>query len=690
MNIFGLHIGKALKEKAVSFFPFLNTNGFNSLNGTENPFDAQNLHAFKRSLYLFIGVSMIRESASGIPLELYRVIDKDGNTEEIYDDPVLDLLGKPNDRQTQKEFWKLAISYYLLAGETFWYLEKATPTSFPTAMVNLRPDYVTVLLSPDRRTIVAYEFNQSDGTTVKLPPDSVLHIKNIDPTNPLRGIGVVRPATHRIVTEEEAAKYQADTFKSQGIPKLAVMTDLELDEEKGRDARENWKKIYGDGDVPAGFFGEDVKDIKTLSTAPTEMGAIESMNFLRDDILAALHVPKAMVTSDDVNLANSKTARINYLKEAVLPVLDTFLDILNNKFLNVGEADLFLSYDSPVNEDREMLRDEAVDLKDAGIISLNEARAIVNYEAVDGGDTIQESSRVQLNIGDRAKAVRLRTAALRFVKRRKVLYRRFVAVEAVRDMLIAEKKKAVKRGRNSVFHTQAMKEAYIKAFNDDIDRRAAGFSDTLDVYNAGLMDRIINGQKTNGLNSSSLFDASYEISTAKDIFNPLMAEMYAKTGQDVMDNIANGFSNKASERFYTPDEVLQMLEHRAEFFITSMLDTDFKQLSKLIAQGMTDGKSVDEIARAIRGYFDDMSVARSKTIARTETGRLVSMATQEAYHQSEFVTGKEWLTAGDDKVRPEHQMNAGVIVSTDEAFPDGEHFPGESSINCRCALAPAV
>jgi SPP1 gp7 family putative phage head morphogenesis protein len=110
----------------------------------------------------------------------------------------------------------------------------------------------------------------------------------------------------------------------------------------------------------------------------------------------------------------------------------------------------------------------------------------------------------------------------------------------------------------------------------------------------------------------------------------------------------------------------------------------------IISQGLTDGLGVDEIGRNLRKYFDDMSVARAKTIARTETGRLVSLATNEAYRQSAFVTGKEWLTARDDRVRPEHQLNDRKVVAVDGIFPNGESYPGEKSINCRCAIAPAI
>lgn len=680
-----------MKKKAVTFFssPL-------RLLGTEDWYDALNLQTFKNSLYLFIGVSMIREEVSSIPLELYQIKNSDGDTEQVMDDEFLDLIERPNDKQTQKEFWKLAIAYYLLAGETFWYLERPTPEAKPTAMANMRPDYVEVIFSADKRDIVAYEFNNLSGQVVKLRPEDVLHIKNIDPTNPARGVGVIRPATQRIITEQEASKYQAETFKNQGRPDIAVFTEVDLTDEDAEEARNRWNKIYGkERGSAAGFFGKNVKDLKLLNVSPKEMDFIQSQNFLRDDILAALRIPKQMIDTD-VNYANSKVAYATFLRQACEPVLDAFIDIINNKLLNDQDENRFLTYDSLADEDREMLLKEAVELKKAGIITVNESRAIMNYPEVEDGDVREDSSvgsLFQMSI----KKAKVRKQALKILRKRKVLLRKFKATHALSDFIVKQRAlNDLKRGRSSVFNTPELKEKYIKAFNEDIDNRAESFKETLDVYNDGLLKRIKKQMEDFGINPDKVFDIVQEIPEAKKAFVPLMKNLFRKTGQDTMDSIANGFSNKASEQFYTTDEIIQLLEHRAEFFISSMLDTDFKQMKEIIASGLEEGLGIDAIGRRLRDYFEDMSVSRSRTIARTETARIISQATESAYIQSEVVTGKEWLTARDSKVRNitgtvnDHVVNDGKVVAPDGVFPNGERYPGELTINCRCAIAPAV
>jgi SPP1 gp7 family putative phage head morphogenesis protein len=292
------------------------------------------------------------------------------------------------------------------------------------------------------------------------------------------------------------------------------------------------------------------------------------------------------------------------------------------------------------------------------------------------------------------KKKHLKKIAKRQLKSRPALYRKFVAIDAMTRLIQAEK--AVKRQRNSVFNTADLKEGYIKAFNKNIDQKSVIFKDTVDIYNNQFLQRVLTQLETVGVTTDHFMDASVEMREAMGIFVPLMKSIFNKAGQETLDGVANGFAQKASEHFYTAEDIIRALELRAEFFIGSMLNTDYDEKKEIITQGLNDGLGVDQIGRNLRTYFDDMSVSRARTIARTETGRLISSATNEAYKQSAVVTGKEWLTTRDAKVRNvmgtvnDHVKNDGQIVDTNGTFPNGEQYPGQLTINCRCALAPAV
>ena len=106
---------------------------------------------------------------------------------------------------------------------------------------------------------------------------------------------------------------------------------------------------------------------------------------------------------------------------------------------------------------------------------------------------------------------------------------------------------------------------------------------------------------------------------------------------------------------------------------------------------VADRLTVTEYARILDTVFDDMKTWRAETIARTEMVGAYNGASRIAAIESEVVTAREWLTAGDGRVRDSHvALNGARTVSMDDAYPNGLMFPGDpngdpaESINCRC------
>lgn len=84
-------------------------------------------------------------------------------------------------------------------------------------------------------------------------------------------------------------------------------------------------------------------------------------------------------------------------------------------------------------------------------------------------------------------------------------------------------------------------------------------------------------------------------------------------------------------------------------------------------------------------YICDGDQARLKRCKRTESHR-ASTGGAFGYAKEVGAEEKSRLTAGDDRVREEHQQDADEgWIPIDEPYPySGEIFAGENSINCRC------
>lgn len=113
-----------------------------------------------------------------------------------------------------------------------------------------------------------------------------------------------------------------------------------------------------------------------------------------------------------------------------------------------------------------------------------------------------------------------------------------------------------------------------------------------------------------------------------------------------------------------------------------------KRLAHTISDGIAKKRGVPGLARDIRKEFADMSRYRSQLIARTETATALSQASLDSMKDM-GIEGKEWVTAGDDRVSLECQGNAAEgVIPSDQAFSGGVMAPPQHP-DCRCAIAPA-
>ena len=97
-----------------------------------------------------------------------------------------------------------------------------------------------------------------------------------------------------------------------------------------------------------------------------------------------------------------------------------------------------------------------------------------------------------------------------------------------------------------------------------------------------------------------------------------------------------------------------------------------------------ENKSTGEIRSEVA---DRLKVRRSNSIiaraVQTSTTEASALGVQHELQQNEMPNW-EWISVGDEHVRPEHVLNDGIIREIDTAFPSGEKKPG--GFNCRCTI----
>ena len=126
--------------------------------------------------------------------------------------------------------------------------------------------------------------------------------------------------------------------------------------------------------------------------------------------------------------------------------------------------------------------------------------------------------------------------------------------------------------------------------------------------------------------------------------------------------------------------------------ITMINNNTYKLISAQVKESINAGESTVMLTKRIQGVYK-FNKSRARTIARTESLKVVSRSTDEEYRK-EGVKMKEWLSSPGARVT--HAANtAQGKIAYDNAFSNGLQFPGDSGpaaevVNCRCALAPVI
>jgi len=114
-----------------------------------------------------------------------------------------------------------------------------------------------------------------------------------------------------------------------------------------------------------------------------------------------------------------------------------------------------------------------------------------------------------------------------------------------------------------------------------------------------------------------------------------------------------------------------------------------ERIGQIVSDGIKNKGGIPGISRDIRREFPDISKAKADNIAQTETAAALSIASLERM-KGMGITGKEWVTAGDDRVCGVCQSNAVAgAIPVNQVFPGGAMHPPQHE-GCRCVVVPVM
>ena len=169
--------------------------------------------------------------------------------------------------------------------------------------------------------------------------------------------------------------------------------------------------------------------------------------------------------------------------------------------------------------------------------------------------------------------------------------------------------------------------------------------------------------------------------------------------------IADAFESSASQitdsLTFDPKRWTLAANKQIGAMVANVNQTTKDRVRSVIANRIAAGSTIAEMQAELQKH-SAFSPSRALNIARTETTRSVAAGTQEAYKAAEaegITVRKQWLSARDGEVRPEHAtLDKHAPIAVDAEFKVGGYStmgPGQfgdpsMDCNCRCTTIPEV
>lgn len=482
--------------------------------------------------------------------------------------------------------------------------------------------------------LTRWEYNKN-----KINKAGVLFFRFVHPDDKYDGLSPVQTTINEIIQNFYLNVSNLSLFQRGGQPKgywtrdKGTLTASQL-KELNKSLDDTFSGIGGQHKqkaVQGGVRYEKVSD------SNKDMEFINLLHETRDAILQAFGIPKAVFGFADTTFNNMSEAKKAFWTQTLIPLMHQIENKINSTFMSQFKQDYIFRFKIDAIRDLQMSdkerREMALMDKQLGI-----PLYMIN-EKLDLGYDIDEGFEAPLEINEHyvmekmlPQYEHLRQAEL---KRAQDIYKGY------EDDLYGE----IKRFYNNV---------YKKKIEPLFDNKS---------IEPALLEKIMDVIRTLDLKDDFLKVVESKI---EEIFNRGMHRTYQGLGID----------------FDVKPEMAAAYVREAGIYLQNSPDVVKNEIIKYLE---SNNETIEDVAKEISKKWDKASRNSARRIARTETTKAYSKGRMKGMEELN-IKKQQWITANDEDVRDEHQINNGVIREVGQPFPNGERYPGESSINCRCTI----
>lgn len=524
-------------------------------------------------------------------------------------------------------------------------------------------------------------------------PDQILFIRYKHPDWAWHGLSPISAAVKETLQEFYAHVYNIKNFQNGAMGKGAWVdpTGRDLTPAQKKEAQMAADNEFNTGVDGAGKTIVLQRRLEWIRTSETnrDLEYVNLLNKMRDDILAAMGVPKVLFATSEATFANLNEAKRIFWSQTILPVISKIEKSFNTNFFDKYNIPIQMRFQiekvAELQEDANVRIDSFKKLVDCGVppnIAAETTGVPLPQEGWAGWDApkaaapspfgmsyepdTKKSVELAISLYDKKKRIEEENKIAHDPYYKDMEYKRFI------DTILDEEKKI-----SNI--TEAHLGEVWKSIEKWISQNEAKSIKVKDYKKALLSPNYI--AEIVAFIKSLTFNKGYD-AKLKGRLEEIFTKGTVRTAMGVGEQIPNVkiaekallyYSKRARQLGNVPIQVQDML------------------VSFLKKESFT----IDDFAAALSKKFDDYSEAAAKRVARTESTMAYNAGRLEGMKELK-IQKKMWSTSKkDSRVRDSHQID-GEVVNVDEPFSNSLMYPGDQTagpgecVNCRCVLLSVI
>jgi len=324
----------------------------------------------------FSAVSLVSDTISTLPVGAY--IRQGSERLPLSTRPV--WLDQPDVNTTRQAHYGAVVSSLLVYGNSYTRVFRDRQGEIVNLVV-LDPTTVTVKMVNGKKVF------DIQGEKKLLTTDDVLHIIDFAVPGGLIGLSRVEKLKETLGIASALQKFAAEFFANGLQSDTIIIAPPTTTSAQAKDLvdgfnsrHRGWKRSHRAGILTGGA------DIKNLGTDPEKAQVLESRRFAVEEIARAFNIPLHQMGVPGTNTyASVEQSNLQWLSHGIRPILEK-IEWSYSLLLPVPRAFVKFNFNALLRGDLQSRATAYSILTQAGIMSVNDARALEDLSPVTGGD----------------------------------------------------------------------------------------------------------------------------------------------------------------------------------------------------------------------------------------------------------------------------------------------------------------